>query len=329
MKKVINIDKKAMVPLIGCIAFGIIDRGSSLIQIRPTTICNLSCSFCSTDAGVQSNYHEIDYVVELNYLLSWIKSVIAIKNCRVEINIDSVGEPTTYIGLIPLVENLRKFPDVYKISMQTNGTLLNKKKIAQLEDAGLDRINLSIHALDNELAKNLAGCNIYDINKIINIARVLTETKINLALAPVWIPGINDKEIPKLILLAKELNCDTCIQKYETYRYSRKIKGAKEINYWKFYKQLKAWEKEFNKKLVFRSSDLNIVKAPRVPEVFKKGDKVLVEMKLPGWIKGEMIGAAKNRCITVINAPDKIKIGNKIRVRIIETKNNIYLAEIL
>ena len=329
MKDIINIDKKSEVPLTGCIAFGVIDRGTNLIQIRPTTICNLACSFCSTDAGVCSSYHEVDYIVELNYLLSWIKRVVALKDCKIEINIDSVGEPTTYPSLMSLIENLRKIPGVYKISMQTNGTLLNKKVISQLESVGLNRLNLSIHSVDEEIAKRLAGCNTYDVNKIINVARVLAETKINLALAPVWIPSINDKEMPKLIALAKELNCDICIQKYETYRYSRKINGAKEINYWKFYKQLKAWEKELDKKLVFRSGDLNIVKAQRLPEVFKKGEKTLVELKFKGWVKGEAIAIARDRCITIINYKNKIIPGDKIKVKIIETKNNIYLAEII
>ena len=35
------------IPLIGHIAFGIIDRGTNLLQIRATSFCALSCIFCS------------------------------------------------------------------------------------------------------------------------------------------------------------------------------------------------------------------------------------------------------------------------------------------
>ncbi|MFP3179020.1 MAG: radical SAM protein, partial [Thermocladium sp.] len=34
-------------PLVGSLAFGIIDRGTNVIEVRPTSICSLSCIFCS------------------------------------------------------------------------------------------------------------------------------------------------------------------------------------------------------------------------------------------------------------------------------------------
>ena len=43
-------------PLVGHVAFGIIDRGTNLLQIRPTSLCPLSCIFCSVDAGPRSNH---------------------------------------------------------------------------------------------------------------------------------------------------------------------------------------------------------------------------------------------------------------------------------
>ncbi|MBT4440771.1 hypothetical protein HOC98_01565, partial [archaeon] len=45
------------IPLMGCIAFGIIDRGTNLLQVRATSMCNLNCVFCSTDSGPFSQYH--------------------------------------------------------------------------------------------------------------------------------------------------------------------------------------------------------------------------------------------------------------------------------
>ncbi|HDD34251.1 MAG TPA: radical SAM protein, partial [Thermofilaceae archaeon] len=42
------------IPLIGHLAFGIVDRGTNLLQIRPTSSCPLSCVFCSVDAGPAS-----------------------------------------------------------------------------------------------------------------------------------------------------------------------------------------------------------------------------------------------------------------------------------
>jgi len=42
------------IPLFGCIAFGIIDRGTNVLQVRPISECPLACIFCSTDAGPYS-----------------------------------------------------------------------------------------------------------------------------------------------------------------------------------------------------------------------------------------------------------------------------------
>ena len=127
------------------------------------------------------------------------------------------------------------------------------------------------------------------------------ESKIELLIAPVWIPNINDEEIIKIIKFCKEIKCKIGIQKYETYKYSRRMKKAKQLNYWKFYNQLKEWEKQFGVKLIVSARDFDIEKRERVTKPFKKGDKVRCVVKLPGWLKDQMIGIAKNRCITINN----------------------------
>ncbi|MDP2844544.1 MAG: hypothetical protein Q8N79_00525, partial [Candidatus Methanoperedens sp.] len=58
------------IPLFGCIAFGIIDRGTNVLQVRPYTECPLSCVFCSTDAGPHSKRRMSEYMVDLPQLLA-------------------------------------------------------------------------------------------------------------------------------------------------------------------------------------------------------------------------------------------------------------------
>ena len=69
--------------------------------------------------------------------------------------------------------------------------------------AGLDRINLSLHALDPRIAQSLAGVEWYDIEKLTDAAKAVARSRIDLLIAPVSIPGINDAEIPKLIRFAQ------------------------------------------------------------------------------------------------------------------------------
>ncbi len=320
-----KIDQNSGIPLIGVIAFGLIDRGTNLLQVRGSTACNLKCLFCSTAAN-DPEVHPTEFVVEVNYLVKWVKDIVKLKGPGVEINLDSVGEPTAYPDLVQLVKELKKIPEVNKISMQTNGTLLNEQKIKELEEAGLDHINLSIDTLDIKKGAYLRGCQTYNVQKLVETAKLIRKSKIELLLAPVWLPDVNDEDVKGLIKLSKELNCKIGIQKYEVYKYSRKMKEANAINWWKFYKQLDLWEKEFEVKLKATAKDFNVEKRERVPEVFEEGEKVQVEIKAPGWQKGQMIGVARNRCVS-INDCDA-DIGDKVNIKILESKNNIYVAEL-
>ena len=53
-KPAVYVHKNSGIPLIGTAYFGLIDRGTNLIEIRPLTGCNLSCIFCSVDADPSS-----------------------------------------------------------------------------------------------------------------------------------------------------------------------------------------------------------------------------------------------------------------------------------
>ncbi len=322
----VKITKEMGIPLIGVIQFGIIDRRTNLIQIRPSTSCNLNCTFCSTDAGLYGK-HSIQYEIEYNYLIDWVKGIIKLKECNeIEANIDSVGEPTLYPNLIKLIKELKKIPEIKFISMQTNGTLLTKEKINQLENAGLNRINLSIHSLNKELAQKLSGASTYNIEKIKTLASLIKNSKIELNITPVYLPNINDKDIEDIIELAKELKCNIGIQKYEIYKYSRKEKKAKEQNWFKFYKKLGEWEKQFNYKLKYGPLDFNLKKTKPIEKAFEVNEKVNIEIKLPGWYKNQMIGMAKNRLITVLNCNSPLN--SKIKAKIISNDNNIYIASL-
>ncbi|MFA5887469.1 MAG: radical SAM protein [Candidatus Nanoarchaeia archaeon] len=320
----VHITQKSGIPLIGCIAFGIIDRGTDLLQVRPTTVCNMHCKFCSVSAN-NADLHPASFTIDKDYLLEELKKVIEFKAVECEINLDSVGEVTTYSNLVELVKAIKAIPKVKRISMQTNGTLLNGEMVFALEKAGISQINLSINSLNAIQAQDLSGCNTYSLDHILQMAKMISDSSIQLLIAPVWIPKINDAEMPKLIELAKKLNAKIGIQKYETYRYSRKVKGTKPITFWKFYHQLKEMEKQTGMKLVLTKDDFNIHKANRLPTMFEERDKIQAVVKCPGWQKDQMIAVAKDRCISVNGC--RADVGKRVRIKILENKNNIYVAE--
>ncbi|MEK7617142.1 MAG: radical SAM protein, partial [Patescibacteria group bacterium] len=95
-KKLIRITKESGIPLLGALPFGCIDRGSNILQVRCTTICNMNCQFCSTDGGPYSTKHSTNYVVDIDYLLESVKEVVKFKGNDVQIFLDSVGDPLTH-----------------------------------------------------------------------------------------------------------------------------------------------------------------------------------------------------------------------------------------
>lgn len=327
MKKIVKIPQDAELPLIGLIQIGIIDRGTNLLQIRSTTLCNLNCIFCSTDAGQFSKYHVTEYIVEPSYLTEWVKEVINFKG-SIHAFLDSVGENFTHPRFIDIVANISQLKNVKSVAIETNGVLLDEEKIEELAEIGLSRINLSLHALNDELNRKLTGYEKYSTERILELIEFIKKTPIELTITPVWVPGINDEEIPKLIELSKKIKNKKFppigIQKYEAHKFGRKPKNVKEISWWKFYRKLEDLEKQFKMKLRLNPKDFGIEKQKSLPLTFEKFEKVKVEIAAPGWMRNEMIGIAKNRAITIVNC--KANIGKIISVKILENKNNIYIA---
>lgn len=330
MKKLVSIPKDAELPLIGLIQIGCIDRGTNVLQVRATTFCPLNCIFCSTDAGENSKTRVTEYAIDFGYLTEGVREIAKFKdNYKLEMHIDSVGDPTTYPELIDLVQTLSDIKGVEVISMQTNGVLLTESKIDELAEAGLSSINLSLDALDSDIAKRLSGCQCYDITRMKEIAKYIVESPIQLLISPVWVPGLNDEEIPRIIEFTENINKNKkwpClgIQKYEVHKYGRKVKNVKPLSWWKFYKQLSEWEKEFEVKLKIGPKDFGIHKRKGLPYVFKRNEKIFTELKAPGWMANEMISVAKGRCVTIVDC--NAEIGDRIKVKILRNKDNIYVA---
>ena len=324
----VRITRESDIPLMGSLYFGVIDRGTSLLQVRPSCGCNINCPFCSVDAGPHSKTRATSYEVEMEYLVEAVREIAAFKGPGVECHIDSPGEPLMYRELPGMVAAFRTIPEVSTISVQTNGTLLTTKMIAALEAAGLDRINLSLHALDPELSRMLSGVDWYDVNTLIATTKEIVASKIDLLIAPVYIPGINDDEIPKLIRFAQEIGAGKRfpplgIQKFEHYRYGRSPKGVKAQSWWQFFnRSIKPWEEEAKIPLrLDMERDFGTRRQQFVPLTMQKGDKVTVEIRAPGWIHGEMLGVANNRVVSVYNCT---KQSGQVRVKIMATKHNIY-----
>ena len=327
-KSTIYIHQSSGIPLIGTNYFGLIDRGTNIIEVKPITSCNISCVFCSVDEGPNSR-RKADFVVEKEYIINEFRKIAEFKgSSNIDAHINAQGEPTLYADMVELVRDIMSIKGVKRSSIDTNGTLLSKQLIDDLAEAGLTRINLSLNALEPEKAQKLAG-HPYNLSKVMEIARYIP-TKMDLIIAPVWVPGYNDEELPKLAKFAEEIgagkNCPPIgVQNLLNYRFGRN--PVETVPMEDFYKKMRELEQKHNIKLIFGKEAFDVEELPELPKPFKKGQIIDAEVVLPGRIGNEKLAVAKDRLISV---PDCYKeIGSKVKLRIKRTKHNIFLGELL
>jgi len=331
-KKTIYIHKNSGIPLIGHVAFGLVDRNTNLIEVKPITSCNINCIYCSVDEDKRPT----DFVIEEEYLAEEFRKLVEFKDVDgIDAHIASQGEPLLYSPLVDLVKDISKINQVKNISIDTNGTMLNKQLVDELVDAGLTQFNLSINALDVELSKKIAN-GPYDIENIKELAKYISK-KANLIITPVMLHGVNEEEMPKIIKFAKEINAKMGIQNFLNYRFGRN--PVKQINFDKFYEKLKAWEKEFDIKLILDESYFNIKKTKQLDKPFDKEDVVKAQIIGNGRLKNEKIAVAKDTSEgrfrkdkvfskRIITIPNCDKQGN-VKIRITKSKHNIFIGELV
>jgi hypothetical protein len=338
-KPAIYIHKNSGIPLIGTNYFGLIDRGTNLIEIKPITSCNLSCIYCSVDEGPLSR-RKIDFVVEKDYIVEELKRLVQYKNVDyIDAHINSQGEPLLYASMVDLVADIAKIPQVKAISIDTNGTLLNKQLIDDLAKAGLTRINLSLNALDKGTADKMAGLP-YNLKKVMSLAEYIPK-KVDLIIAPVWLPGYNDDELVKLAKFAKKIGAGKkCppigVQNFMHYRFGRNPIKAVEIS--AFYKKLKDLEQKHSIKLINKDYMFKIKECKELPKPFKKGDIVTAKIVCSGRLNKEMLAVnhKSNKHLPanliedrIISVPNCHKQEGFVKLKIKRSKHNIFLGELL
>jgi len=171
------------------------------LRISVTDRCNLRCIYCMPPKGIK--------LKRAKEILSYEK-IIQIVREAAKLGIYKIrltgGEPLIRKNITFLISQLKAIEGIREVSMTTNGVLLDPMAF-ELKEAGLDRLNISLDALNPELYKYITRGG--DVNRVLAGIEAALEagfkrTKINMVL----LPGINIKCVPEMAAFCQKKNLE-------------------------------------------------------------------------------------------------------------------------
>ncbi|MDP3734000.1 MAG: radical SAM protein [Nanoarchaeota archaeon] len=322
--KATYIHRNSGIPLIGNVAFGIVYRNSSIIEIKTNNACNLDCVYCSISEGLSSTKN--DFVIEKDYMVEELQKVIDFVAEPVEVHIGVQGEPFLYADMEELIADIQQMDMVHTISIDTNGTLLTKEKIDRLAKNNKLQLNLSLDAIDEKAAQTIAGVKNYNVLQVKEIIASASQ-KIKVIVAPVLTSGYNEEEMEKIILWIKTLPVQPILGIQNFLRYKTGRNPAKEISWDQFYSLIEKLELKHDIKLKLHKDDFKITETKVLPKPFQEGDVITATIKSIDRFPHSVIAVAKNRTISVPHC--EFKMNKRIKINIMRDKHNIFVGKLV
>lgn len=318
----VSITASSGIPITGYDFIGIVDRGTNLLEVKPTTTCNLRCAYCYASSGHYVN----DFEVQREYLLDGLRAMVERKGINdIEVHLDPYGEVLLYKDLEGLISGSKTIKGVSKVSLQTNGTLFTPERARALKEAGLDQANVTLNGFDARLLARLSGRTDYDGGRLVAAIHDMLDRGLDVVITPVWFFGLNDADIAKIVdfyLQLKEQHGDAVrlgIQNYLVYKTGRKLGKVKQRDFGYFYQRLRALERERGTKLLLGPSDFGIHPAATCKPPFaatirdRPDDHVTIEIASPGRQAREWLGRLDGWGVKIVNFSDA-HVGNAVTV---------------
>lgn len=177
------------------------------MRIQVNTTCNFKCFFCHMEGtGINSASMTPDEIERAVKTASkWGVNKVKFTG----------GEPTLRNDIVEIVRRTRRHISG-NISMTTNGVML-PKLASSLKEAGLDRVNISLHSIDRDGFEFITGTDFLD--KVVEGIRAakkagLHPIKINF----VVLKDLNEDQIPKMIELSAREDVILQLIEFETTR---------------------------------------------------------------------------------------------------------------
>lgn len=170
-------------------------------------VCNFSCKMCyvrkTTEQIKKSGKRLKDWQ-------EWLEFAKECKKAGMLYLLLTGGEPFVYPGFKELYEELHKMG--FLISINTNGTLINKETIDWLKDRAPHRINITLYGTSGETYEQICGnYKGYELAK--NAILMLKEAGIQVVINASMIPQ-NEKDMEEIIRFGNEHNVFTRVSTY-------------------------------------------------------------------------------------------------------------------
>ncbi|BFH74404.1 GTP 3',8-cyclase MoaA [Sulfurisphaera javensis] len=166
------------------------------LRVTLTHTCNFSCFFCHMEG--EDNAQGLLTPQEIS-LVAKVGMEYGIKSVKL-----TGGEPTLRRDLIEIIREL-KMVGIREISMTTNGVLL-RSLAWKLKEAGLDRVNISLHSLDKNLFKEITGVDALD--KVIEGIKEALKAGLRPLKLNFVVTKKNITQLEKIIEFSREIGVD-------------------------------------------------------------------------------------------------------------------------
>ena len=172
-------------------------RKIDYLRVSVTDKCNYRCTYCMPEEGIALKSHNEILRYESIALIANHAGRLGFKKIRI-----TGGEPLIKRDIVTLVDMIRLTGRFEEITMTTNASLLTEEKAMRLKNAGLNRVNISLDTLDEQIFKNITrGGNINDVFSGISAAKKagLFPIKINMII----FENTKSEEIEKMIIFCQ------------------------------------------------------------------------------------------------------------------------------
>lgn len=175
-------------------------RTIDYLRVSVTERCNLHCRYCRPQRqapscpGVPLPFADLLRICR-------VAAGLGITRFKV-----TGGEPLARAGCVAFIAQLKKLPGVEQVTLTTNGLLLDEA-LADLCEAGLDGVNLSLDTLDDARYRALTGYAGAAVGKLQGVLHRCIAAGLRVKVNTVLLPE-NLAEAPRIAALAGQMPVD-------------------------------------------------------------------------------------------------------------------------